>query len=247
MSKIYYVYVHKNPKTGSVFYIGKGKNNRAFDAKNRNRHWLHYVKKHGFVSEIVSGNMSEQCALTLEKILIGIAGLKNLCNIADGGIGNSGWSHSKNARQKISDFQRSKTPHPASIAALMLHRNQEFTEETRKKMSNAKKGIPRGPMLRHVREKISQSHMGIRPSDESREKMRKAKIGKRKREENNKFDSTLRIFQHDAHGEFIGCSYDLRTKYGIGPACVRAIITGKQKTAKGWSYKGEYNGHEINN
>ena len=244
MSKLYYVYVHKNPKTGFVFYVGKGKNKRAYDAKNRNRHWKFYVKKHGFFAQIVSEGMSEQCALTMEKILIGMIGLKNLCNLAEGGLGNSGWSHSEDARRKISEFQKGKTPHPSSIAALIKHRRQKFTEEHRKKMSDAKKGIPRGPLPQHVREKISQSHIGIRPSESSREKMRIAKIGKRKREENNKFDPTKRVFYHKEHGEFIGCSYDLRMKYQIGAPCVRAIITGRQKTAKGWSYKGEYNGHE---
>jgi hypothetical protein len=239
MSKKHYVYIHKNPKTGAVFYIGKGKGGRFSDFKNRNEYWKSYVKKHGVVAGIFRDNMSEYCALTLEKILIGFIGKQNLCNLADGGRFNSGWNHSDESRAKISRFQKNKTPHASSLLALRLHRCKRPSDEARIKMSKAKKGIPRGPVPEHVRKKISMSHIGIRPSDEVREKLRLAKIGKRKREDNNKFDATVRVFEHKEHGRFVGCSYDLRHKYQIGAVCVRAIITGRQKTAKGWSYKGE--------
>lgn len=239
MSKEHYVYIHKNPKTGAVFYVGKGKGRRFSDFKNRNAHWKSYVKKHGIVAGIFREGMSEHCALTLEKIMIGLIGRDNLCNIAEGGRFNSGWSHSEDSRAKISTFQRNKIPHESSLRALDIHRHKKPSAETRLKMSKAKKGKPRGPMPEHVKRKIRESHIGLTPSDEAREKMRIAKLGKRKREKCNKFDATVRVFTHIEHGEFIGCSYDLRQQYGIGSSCVSLIISGSQKTAKGWSYKGE--------
>jgi len=109
----------------------------------------------------------------------------------------------------------------------------------REKMSKAKKGIPRGPLSDETRQKISLSHMGIRPSAEALQKMSQSKIGQRKREGNNKFKPEIQVFHHPDYGVFEGTQYDLRHKYGIGAPCVRAIITKRQKTAKGWSYIGE--------
>jgi len=55
---MYYIYFHKNPITLEVFYVGIGSNKRAWRFKERNTHWLRYVKKHGFpVVEIIKENL----------------------------------------------------------------------------------------------------------------------------------------------------------------------------------------------
>lgn len=41
---MYYVYLHKNPETGIPFYVGKGKNRRAYNVSNRSKHHKTYLK-----------------------------------------------------------------------------------------------------------------------------------------------------------------------------------------------------------
>jgi RNA polymerase-binding transcription factor DksA len=84
----YYVYVHKRLTDGSIFYVGKGKNNRLNIAKNRNKHWEHIVKKDGgYIAEIIYDGLTNEDALKKEIELISTIGKQNLCNISDGGDG----------------------------------------------------------------------------------------------------------------------------------------------------------------
>lgn len=65
-----YVYVHKNPKSGEIFYVGKGSGNRWKSRKGRNIYWRRYVDKYGFTPEIVIQGIKETCALSIEKAFI---------------------------------------------------------------------------------------------------------------------------------------------------------------------------------
>lgn len=86
----FYVYEHRRLSDDGIFYIGKGRGDRAFSRAGRNRHWRFIVDKHGYKSEIVRGNMSEACAFTLEKCLIALHGGPLLSNMTTGGEGASG-------------------------------------------------------------------------------------------------------------------------------------------------------------
>lgn len=66
----YYVYVHRKKTTGSIFYIGKGVNDRWKSSYSRNRIWTHTAKKYGVTAEVIMDNLSEECALELERELI---------------------------------------------------------------------------------------------------------------------------------------------------------------------------------
>ncbi len=68
----FYVYIHLNPETNEVFYIGKGKGNRAYSKSSRNEYWNNYISKTGenFKTLIVKNNLSELEALELEKKII---------------------------------------------------------------------------------------------------------------------------------------------------------------------------------
>lgn len=88
----YYVYLHKRSSDGSVFYVGKGKHNRAWAKRNYNSHWTNIAKKHGLSVEICQDNMTEDDAFLLEMWLI--AKIRHegydLCNKTDGGDGVPG-------------------------------------------------------------------------------------------------------------------------------------------------------------
>lgn len=90
MQKKYYVYVHRRESDGRPFYVGKGSGRRAFVKSGRCAHWQNIVRKHGYSVSIVKDGMSEACASSLEKALIYVIGLQNLCNISPGGDGTRG-------------------------------------------------------------------------------------------------------------------------------------------------------------
>ena len=83
----YYIYVHINPLKNTIFYVGKGKNNRAFSNKGRNIHWQRTVKKYGFIVNIVESNLTNEDACNKEIFYINYIGLKNLTNMTIGGTG----------------------------------------------------------------------------------------------------------------------------------------------------------------
>lgn len=108
MSKPFYVYRHRRATDGRVFYVGKGKGQRAYKKSSRNRHWQNIVAKHGFTVEIVKTFQSQECALSYEMALIAAYGLENLANSAIGGGNNSGWSHSDEWKHEASRMRSGK-------------------------------------------------------------------------------------------------------------------------------------------
>jgi hypothetical protein len=69
--KKYYVYTHLNPKTKEVFYVGIGKDNRAWNKwAGRNKFWDNYVNKYGFEVELIAENLTRNQAGKIEIELI---------------------------------------------------------------------------------------------------------------------------------------------------------------------------------
>lgn len=65
----YYVYYHINNESNEVFYIGKGKGDRAW-SMNRNCDWLEYVNNNDYRASILCSGLSEEEALAIEKAMI---------------------------------------------------------------------------------------------------------------------------------------------------------------------------------
>jgi hypothetical protein len=84
-SSSYYVYFHRNPSTGEIFYIGMGRFNRCNQRVQRNRYWKNYVRKHGVKVSIEFSGMSKKEALCKEIQLIREHRPK--CNLTQGGEG----------------------------------------------------------------------------------------------------------------------------------------------------------------
>lgn len=106
MDKNFYVYEHIRLDNMTCFYVGKGRDYRAYD-KRRNEHHNKIANKHGYIVVIVTDNLSEKEAHLLEKELIdqyvfefgygiNIRGYRNyeddcyLTNATWGGEGQSG-------------------------------------------------------------------------------------------------------------------------------------------------------------
>lgn len=85
----YYVYLHKQ-LDGTIFYVGKGKDKRAYSKAYRNVDWKELVKQNGdYIVEIPYTNLSEDDAFEIEKKLISEIGIDKLCNKSTGGEGKS--------------------------------------------------------------------------------------------------------------------------------------------------------------
>ena len=158
----FYTYAHINPTTNKIFYIGKGKANRATQVGKRNQHWKNIVNKYGFRAEILAYWDSEKAALDHEELLISC--FKNmsykLANKASGGQVNSGWKHSEEYKQFMKTINKGKvvsaeTKEKLRIAALKRPKRiiseehkqknrialigRKYSAETLKKMSDSAK------------------------------------------------------------------------------------------------------------
>ncbi len=116
----YYVYQLIDPKTNKIFYIGKGQKLRMYQhvkdvqrgrIPNRTNVYLYYKIKEILDSgykikykEVFETDIGQE-AYNREKQLITEIGLKNLCNITEGGKGGSGMfekKHSEETKCKMS-------------------------------------------------------------------------------------------------------------------------------------------------
>lgn len=103
--KKYYVYVHRyasGPKTGQVFYVGKGSGMRYKNTHGRSEIWGRCVNKYGFSYNVVRRFSNEICAFSLEVAFIAFYGRENLVNLSDGGEGPSGYKLNKDQLEKRS-------------------------------------------------------------------------------------------------------------------------------------------------
>lgn len=85
----YYVYAHRK-LDGTIFYIGMGKNSRAWVRSDRSLHWTNTTRKYKYRVEIILSGLQKWYAWELESSLIDYYGRKDLgygtlVNKVDGG------------------------------------------------------------------------------------------------------------------------------------------------------------------
>jgi hypothetical protein len=105
---MFYTYAHTKPD-GTIFYIGKGQNHRAWKKTRRNKHWKNVIAKYkNYGVEILANWDTEEEAFSHEVLLISCLRDMNhkLVNMTDGGEGTSGRKLTKEHKQKIGDAQR---------------------------------------------------------------------------------------------------------------------------------------------
>jgi hypothetical protein len=131
----YYVYTHLNPKTKEIFYVGIGKGNRAWNRwAGRNQFWDNYVNKHGFEVELVAENLTRNQAGKLEIDLIAHLGRRQIDEggtLVNRSIGGDGGSE-----------------------------GYTHTEEFKKLQSERQTGIPKGPLSKEAKAKLSKALTG---------------------------------------------------------------------------------------
>lgn len=223
--KSFYVYVHRyasGHKEGQIFYVGKGHKSRIYSSQGRSKWWHSIVKKYGKKNEFISKGMSSECALTLEKILIEFIGISNLCNLTKGGEGMYGYKHSKEAKRKIAESNRTRT----------------VSEETRKLFSERSKGRPKSDKERQQsRDRMlgNKYNLGKKHSKETIALMSISRTG----ENHPNFDHEKKTFVCDDGSVFLGTMYDFCRTYNICRKAISAVNTGRRNTHKGWKIVGK--------
>jgi hypothetical protein len=130
---LYYVYIHTKPD-GTVFYVGKGKNNRAWSKKGRNPYWLNVVNKHGFNAVVLANNLSEKDAIEEEALVIQhFKKFNTLTNILDRGDINP-MSDSKTISKMIASKLGKQPSLETRIKMSVAHKKIRATEKTKQKM-----------------------------------------------------------------------------------------------------------------
>jgi hypothetical protein len=105
-------------KTGECFYVGKGKDNRAY-SNHRSEYWCNFVNKHGeYKVEFIIKDIDEEFSFLIEQEVIDLYRRKNvkLVNITAGGEGfsgmpawNKGLTLSENHRINLSNAHKGKS------------------------------------------------------------------------------------------------------------------------------------------
>lgn len=235
LARQHYVYIHRRQSDGQIFYVGKGKDRRAWSANGRNRYWRFIVAKHGFSVQIVHEKLPEHCALSLERAVVTAIGKDRLANQTDGGGGICGWRHSPEVRARIAEAGKGRKNNENQRRALLEHNaNRVVSDETKRRQSIAASKRERRPHTAETRAKIAASHIGIRPSQEALRKMSIAKIGKAVGRDSPSYDHTVRHWRNDDGREFSGTRAEIIKQFGLGDSCVSAVIRGRQKSVKGW-------------
>lgn len=235
----FYVYLHRNKITGEIFYVGKGRKNRAYSKSGRSEHWKNYVNKYGYYVEFVVNGIQEWYALELEQNLISLYGRKDqnkgpLVNFTDGGDGHSNPSQ---CTREILRAQKIGSNNPMYGKTLTCEHKNKISEKMsgrsvsdafRIKMSNIRKGCK---LTREHREKLKKANLGKKLKEDTKDKIREKLLGVNSKkticvEKNIVFDSLLSAV------EYLKSEYPKASIQNISAVCI-----GKRKKAYGFSWR----------
>jgi hypothetical protein len=205
--------LHRRKTDNKVFYVGKGKNRRAWCTDKRNKHWNNVVDKHGFNVDIVFEGLSEQEAFQIEKDTI--LEMKyfgcDLTNMTDGGEGSSGF---KQNPQMVRERANRRKGIPLS-------------KEHRDKISCAQKGKPRS---RQSVEKARITNTGRKQSEDTKKKRSETLKSRGTCNDNNTY-----CFFSKNNDIFIGTRGELAEYVGIPRRKFNTLFgASRVRMAKGW-------------
>ena len=220
----FYVYAYLRSKDSnhgkkySPYYIGKGKDRRAFSTCRRR---APVPKNKNFVVFIQEG-LTEKEAFALEKYCIKLYGRLDvgtgiLRNFTDGGEGASGSVISEDTRRKLSK---------ASIGNRRRFGKPQ-TQEAKDKVSQSLLGNQRCLGHLHTQEtkdKMSRSHLGKNHTQKSKKKMSQSRL----KYLYELIDSSGEVYVTDNLKDFA-------RQYNLHQGALQQMVNGKRNHHKGWT------------
>ena len=103
-------------------------------------------------------------------------------------------------------------------------RGLKFSEETKRKISEANKGE-------------KNYWYGKKHSEETKKKLSEAHKGLHVGDKHPMYDHTLYTFVHEEHGQITCTQYELYTKYNIDKRYVGRVVSGERNHTGGWRLK----------
>jgi hypothetical protein len=147
MNNNFYIYFHTKLTNDEVFYVGKGKDTRAWVKRGRSQYWNRIKNKYGYIIHIVEKDLTEEQAFEREKYWIEYFGKENLVNMTDGGEGSTGYKHSEETIKKMIQVKKGnkhtlghKHSEEHKRKNSESHKGKKFSEETKLKMTETRKG-----------------------------------------------------------------------------------------------------------
>lgn len=191
------VYIHTNPATREIFYVGIGVKGREKQKYKRSTRWRAYVRKYGFEFAVVYSDLNWNQACEIEIQLIQEIGrldynsgpLINMTNGGDGVVGYEGYWKGKE-RPPASDETKLKCKENSQKFWLGKKHSEETKAKIRikrasqdmKVLSESKKGKPTwNKGVNMWNGKIHPRGMaGKIASEETRRKMSLSRIGRKR-------------------------------------------------------------------
>jgi hypothetical protein len=124
---MFYIYEHRRLDNNNLFYIGKGKDDRAYSIKDRSAEWRQvYSEAGGRKIEIVFQHENEDVVLAYERFLIKTAIIwgEELVNKTFGGEGKSGRICSEAQKEHLRKINTGKH-HSAATKAKLRQRSAD--------------------------------------------------------------------------------------------------------------------------
>jgi len=216
----FYVYEHYKEDTNEIFYVGKGKNYRAWegDEKRRGKYWWRIVKKHGLRVRIVAYFIHEIDATRMEVHLIAMHGRKDkkmgpLINHTDGGEGMSGHIQSKERRQITSESNRKRKVTQKTKDKMSAKAKGRVAHNKGKPMSENQKKKLRGPKTEEHKKNLSLSMQG---------------------DKHPLYDHTIYHFKNINGLETKCTRYEFIKTYNMAASNISNLVNKKAQTVKGW-------------
>lgn len=186
--RMFYVYLHVNPITNEPFYVGKGKNNRAYSSHGRNKLWHNVVNKYGKTVQFVAEGITEEEAIRIECSLIEKYGRRDnetgiLVNMTDGGEGVAGKVYTPTDRKILSDSMKAyyTTPHAIEKRKITAKKTNAVPE-VRRKISNAMKRVNQDvSVIEHKRKSTKNSWKDAKIRRTRTEKIREVRSSQESR------------------------------------------------------------------